>query len=79
MSTLIDCRGVKTLLSSDDLRAIAQDLRKTDLSERGPTAMIAGSDAVYGLLRMYEAFTDRSPAQIRAFRDEAEARAWLAV
>jgi hypothetical protein len=78
IGTLIDVRGVTTLLSADDLRAIAkQRKQETDTSPGTRTAMLAGSDVVFGILRMYEAFTDGSNAAIRVFRDEGEARAWL--
>jgi hypothetical protein len=78
MPNLIDCRRVTALLSSDDLRAIAREARRHPNSGvRARTALLGRSDVVFGVLRMYEAFTEGSSAAARAFRNEAEALAWL--
>jgi hypothetical protein len=40
-------------------------------------AVIADKDVIYGLARVYEAFRDANPGEIRTFRAREEAEAWL--
>jgi hypothetical protein len=76
MPGLIDCRRVKSLFSIADLRRTAADLRARP-EIRGRAAVLATSNLVYGLLRMYEVFSDGDPVEIRVFRQPEEALAWL--
>jgi hypothetical protein len=76
--TLIDCRKVTTLLTPEDLRTIVADIRRLTTSPvAGRCAMLAPSAAGFGLLRMFEAYSDGAPVEVRAFHDDAEALAWL--
>jgi hypothetical protein len=78
MSTLIDCRNVTTLLSSEELRIIAADIQHLTTSRaRGRCAILAPSEAGFGLLRMYEAYSEGAPVEVRAFRERDEAMEWL--
>jgi hypothetical protein len=78
MPGLIDCRGVKSLFSIHDLRETAADAKKRpELQVPGRAAVLASSNLVYGLLRMYEVFNEENPAQIRVFRKPEEAMVWL--
>jgi hypothetical protein len=78
IGSLIDCRTVTNLLSTEELRTIAKERKSaTTSSPRARTAMLAGSDVVFGVLRMYEAFSDGSNVVVRVFRNETEARSWL--
>lgn len=78
MPGLIDCRGVKSLFSIMDLRRTAADARRRpELQVPGRAAVLASSNLVYGLLRMYEVFNEGNPAEIRVFRKPEEAMAWL--
>ena len=78
MPSLVDCRQVTTLLSPADLRTIAADIGTLTTSPvSGRCAVLAGSDVVFGLLRMYEAYSDGAPIEVRAFRDPDAATAWL--
>ena len=76
MPGLIDCRRVKSLFSVSDLRRMAADLRGRP-EIRGRAAVLASSNLVYGLLRMYEVFSDGDPVELRVFRKPEEALAWL--
>jgi hypothetical protein len=76
MPGLIDCRRVKSLFSVADLRRTAADLRARP-EIRGRAAVLASSNLVYGLLRMYEVFSDGDPVELRVFRQPDEALAWL--
>ena len=78
MPGLIDCRGVKSLFSISDLRKTAADAkRRPEMRVPGRAAVLASSNLVYGLLRMYEVFSDGDPVEIRVFRKPEEALAWL--
>jgi len=42
-------------------------------------AIVAPTDASYGLARMYELLNDAAVLQVRVFRSLAEARGWLGI
>ena len=78
MPGLIDCRQVKSLFSILDLRRTAADAkRRPQMQVPGRAAVLASSNLIYGLLRMYEVFNEGNPAEIRVFRKPEEAMAWL--
>ena len=66
-------------LTGDDLYNLAYSLLQQN-EERGPThklALVVADDLNYGLARMYSAYTENSPVEVRVFRDTAEAISWL--
>lgn len=75
-SRLWDFRGCTVELSASELRRLA-DFGAARDREPGRVAILADSDLVYGLGRMYEVFRNSPTAEYRAFRDEATALAWL--
>ena len=78
MPSLIDCRRVKNLFSIADLRKTAADhKRRPELKVPGRAAVVASSNLIYGLLRMYEVFSEGAAVEIRVFRKPEEALAWL--
>jgi hypothetical protein len=78
MPGIIDCRNVKSLFSISDLRKTAADAKmRPKMQVPGRAAVIASSNLIYGLLRMYEVFNEGSPSEIRVFRKPEEAMAWL--
>jgi hypothetical protein len=78
MPGLIDCRKVKSLFSIRDLRRTAADTRERPaLRVPGRAAVLASSNLIYGLLRMYEVFSEGQATRIRVFRQPEEALAWL--
>jgi hypothetical protein len=78
MPGIIDCRRVKSLFSILDLRRTAADAKqRPKMQVPGRTAVLASSNLIYGLLRMYEVFNEGNPARIRVFREPEEAMAWL--
>ena len=72
-----DHRAVETPLTPVQARAMV------DLIERYPAlrgtrwAVIVGSLASYGMLRLASAHAERVPVHIEVFEDPAEADAWL--
>lgn len=80
MPSLVDCRHVTALLSPADLRVIAADIASvTTAPVSGRCAVLAATDVVFGMVRMYEAYSDGAPVEVRAFREKNEAMAWLNV
>jgi hypothetical protein len=78
MPGIIDCRKVKSLFSIMDLRKTAADAKaRPQMQVPGRAAVIASSNLIYGLLRMYEVFNEGNPAEIRVFREPDEAMKWL--
>jgi hypothetical protein len=79
MNTLVDCREASTDgFNASDLQFLANDIAsRRRLLGRAKCAVLVSTDAAYGLLRMYEAYTLESPVEVRVFRDEDEALAWV--
>lgn len=78
MPGIIDCRRVKSLFSILELRRTAADARaRPQMQVPARAAVLASSNIVYGLLRMYEVFNEGNPSEIRVFRQPEEAMAWL--
>lgn len=48
-----------------------------DRMESGRTAIVTGSEADFGMGRMYEQLAEGMPRELRVFRDWDEAVAWL--
>lgn len=75
-SRLWDFRGCTMELSNDDLRRIVEYGSLRD-RKPGRVAILADTDLVYGLSRMYEVFRSSDRSEYRAFRDEGQALEWL--
>ena len=73
---LWDFRGCTMDLSGEELREIAEVGAERD-EEPGRVALLADSDLIYGLGRMYEVIRSSPSAEYRVFRTEPEALAWL--
>jgi hypothetical protein len=72
---LADARGAA--LTADDIQQIAELLR--EMNREGPLgsiAIIVSSDANLDLMRALEALVE-GVCELKTFRDEASARAWL--
>lgn len=75
---LVDARGAGFSFTPAEARRIADLLRSLgQKSKLGPTAVLVDNDVAFGVMRMLEALTE-DVAEIKPFRDEAEARDWLA-
>jgi hypothetical protein len=74
----IDARGTTISLTPDEVRRIAELLRELRRdSTLGPTAVLVSDDVAFGLIRMLEALVE-DVCEVKPFRDEQDARAWLA-
>ena len=77
---LVDVREADLAkLSSDGLRTLAVVIAgyMRGLEGKSKAAILAAHDAVFGLGRMYEAYTDESPETVQVFRDPQQALSWL--
>lgn len=68
----------EALVSSVEVQTIADENRITaTLTPHLVAAVIAPSDHMFGLSRMWETFAEATGWTIQIFRDRAEALAWL--
>lgn len=77
---LVDLRGIDSTdgITTDGVRRLAELWRSQyERLEGCRLALLAESDIGYGLARMYEMLRDDGPDQIRVFREQDEAEAWL--
>jgi hypothetical protein len=74
---LWDLRALSEPPSTPDVDRIAGFVRDNRPLVAGKIALVAASDLVYGLARMYEALLDGVPVDTHAFRTIAEAEHWL--
>lgn len=74
MSQLSDAREVTSTVSAEGIAELA---RTTPFAEGSRRAGVADSELVFGMSRMYELRKGEHGAEVRAFRDVQEARAWL--
>ena len=75
---LIDARGAGIEFTPPEVREVVDLLRRLGTESRlGPTAVLVSSDAAFGIISMLEMLVE-DVCEIKPFRDESEARAWLA-
>jgi hypothetical protein len=75
---ILDLRELTTSPDRDQLRAIASEVK--DLKERlrwGALAIVAESDLLFGMSRVFGVFAESHFSQINVFRSEPEALRWL--
>lgn len=62
-------------IAASDLRAIAETAFAAKTG--GRVAVLVGRDVDFGIARIYKAYSDSLPADVRIFRDREEALAFL--
>jgi hypothetical protein len=75
--SLVDLRESPSLFTAAEIRSLSEFVRAYTAPTPSRLAVIAGTEAAFGLLRMYEAFTEDLPQSFRVFRDMNHAREWL--
>ena len=66
------------LLTSYEIRGIAEVfLSRSEALGSGRSAMVAPTDAAYGLARMFAVYADTEDRNVQAFRTREEAAEWL--
>jgi hypothetical protein len=74
----VDTRGSGFQMSAEEARQVAEALRVQSRGNAiGPAAVVVSSDAIFEIVRTLGKLVEGF-AEIRPFRDEKEARQWLA-
>jgi hypothetical protein len=78
---LVDLSGVERVnVSQDGLRSVTEvELANPEKFQGFRSAIVAPTDLLYGMARMFENLSKSlgAPSRNKAFRDEEAARAWL--
>jgi len=78
LDVLLDLSRMESLPESAQLRSVAGEVgRLREKLEWGTWAIVAPRDALFGMLRVFEVFTEGSLARSRVFRQRDEAEEWL--
>jgi hypothetical protein len=78
IDVLLDLSEQITVPTTENLRAVTHEIgRVHGRVQFGNCAVIACTDALFGMLRMLEVFAERYFRQTRVFRTAPEANAWL--
>ncbi len=68
----------KVDISSMDIRTISErDIRTSKINRQIITAVVAGEDVVFGLSRMWQAYSDNASLTTSVFRSMDEAEQWI--
>jgi hypothetical protein len=76
---LFDARNATTDITADDVRGLVDRARQWQAAGIvvGPTAIVATTDVVYGMARMYAILAEFLNAPVEVFRDVEPAMEWL--
>ncbi len=78
LDVLLDLSEMTTVPESGQLRIVAADIaRIRSQVQFGSCAIVAPAEAIFGMSRMFEIFTEKYFAATHVFRSEAEATRWL--
>jgi adenosyl cobinamide kinase/adenosyl cobinamide phosphate guanylyltransferase len=74
----VDARAAEARWTAREAQKIAELIRKLAAESKfGPTAVLVSNEVTFGMLRMLEILLEDT-AELKPFRSEDEARAWLA-
>jgi len=74
---IVDATGLKPRLSNDDLRDLASHVKTLASGRLSSVAIIAPSDFVFGLSRVFSTYASVQGCNIAAFRTQKTAWGWL--
>jgi len=78
VNVLLDLSATETLPESRQVTAVSAELGRTGMIVRfDACAIVASSDALFGMMRMFEVMAQEHFRASRVFRSTAEAEAWL--
>jgi hypothetical protein len=77
LDVLLDLTAQETLPKPEQLRSAAERVGAVTEPAFGLCAIVTSSESMFGLLRMFEVYSEPHFEQVRVFRDVAEAEAWL--
>jgi hypothetical protein len=79
LDVLLDLSEETSLPESEEIRIVAYEIsRVRERVKFGTCAVVACSDALYGMIRMLQVFTEELFDETWVFRSLPEAEAWLA-
>jgi len=79
LDVLLDLSGLTSVPESDQLRRVAAETGALASTVRwGALAIVAVSDLLYGMSRMFQAFSESHFRDSCVFRSHDEAESWLA-
>jgi hypothetical protein len=79
LDVLLDLGAMTSLPESEQLRDVTRAVERLKAKvEWGACAIVARRDALFGMSRMFEVFTEELFARTRVFRERAAAQDWLA-
>jgi len=78
LDVLLDLSEQTSIPRKENLEEVTREISRIRGSVRfGACAIVACTDALYGMLRMFEVFAERCFRESYVFRTTAEAEAWL--
>jgi len=78
LNSLLDFSAVDEVkVTAGGMREVERLFRAEHLVAERKVALVAPSDVLYGMARMYEILHQESVEKVRVFRDGAEARDWV--
>jgi len=78
LDVLLDLTDLTTIPASSQLRLVTRKIEEVSTRVRfGRCAIVAVTDAMFGMTRMFGTLTEGQFAAVRVFRNIDEARAWL--
>jgi len=79
LDVFLDLERLTSIPNSDQIRDVSFEVDRLKATvEWGACAILATSDIVFGISRVFEVFTEGLFSRTRVFRDREEARRWLA-
>ena len=79
LDVLLDLTAIESLPDPSQLRSVGVEIdRVRERVQFGSCAIVAGSDAMFGMMRMFEVFAANRFGAIRVSRALDEAESWLA-
>jgi len=74
----LDLSAVDSVPDARQLSIVIGEMKRIGAKLRfGACAILASRDALFGMMRMFEALAEESFRETRTFRDPTEAEAWL--
>jgi hypothetical protein len=78
VNVLIDVTAMSSAPDRDELRAVVAEVKKTSVSlDWGVLAVVAQSDLLFGMHRIFAVFIEDNFTATGVFRTHAEAERWL--
>jgi hypothetical protein len=79
LDVLLDLSDQTSLPRASQLREVADAIRRVrEQVQFGSVAVVARTNALYGMLRMFEVFTEHLFGEASVFRSVEQAEIWLA-